>query len=768
MRTNINDAWRFVTDGRECDVALPFDAMLREKRDFRNPNKKQSGYFRGGVYTYRRELTFAEEDLSKDISVLFEGVYHNAKVYLNGFFLYENKYGFTDFEVDLSIAAKKGKNILEVIADNALVPSCRWYSGAGIYRDVTLMIEEKGVPKNVFVKTVSILPTTIEVTSKEKEAFDISIEDEEGKIIYQGKSGRIEIEGAHPWDEDHPYLYHLKVRESEDIDISFGIRQIELIPNKGLFINGKKTVLRGGCIHSDNGLLGSESYRESEFRKAAILKKAGFNALRMAHNPCSRHMLEACDKLGIYVLDEAFDGWYTPKEYHDSSRYFSEVYELVLNRMVNKDYNHPSVIMYSLGNEVSETTYKKGQDLLGEMNGIVKKIDDTRPTTCGINLLIDVYARMGLGIYKDKGDYKPAPLKDDKGKFREKRNGSAFFNYWVGKLGNLFHVLSKTKTADKIVRDLQGKTDVLGLNYGSGRYGKDKDIFVLGTETFIDELPFSMALIERCPNIIGDFVWAAWDYLGETLVGDYTYPSYAGLPLTAGSGAIDLLGNHTSEMEFMRVVWGKRKEPYIGLYPLNHLGERPKKSAWRNSHSIPSYNWKGYEDKRALVEVFSSGSYVEIYQNGTKVAEGKLERYRAYFHIRYIPGELVVKAFDENGRELSFSRLISGENTRLSAVLEQPYSDNPDLRYMPIRFEDEHGNVVPYIEEGVSVEIDGKGLELKGFGSSISKTDESYLATSFKSYRGRLLAIFKVNGKEKTKVRIKSESGYSAEVIYGG
>ena len=297
-------------------------------------------------------------------------------------------------------------------------------------------------------------------------------------------------------------------------------------------------MLRGGCIHHDNGVLGACSFADAEERRVRILKNQGFNALRMAHNPASRSLLDACDRIGMYVMDEAFDGWYIPKEYHDYSRDFLSDYKSVLAAMVENDYNHPSVIMYSLGNEVTETAAKRGIELCAEMRDTVHSLDGTRPVTCGINVLLDVYARLGIGVYSDKKKYKREPLPEGKG-YKEKKSGSAFFNYWAEKLGKLFFVLSDTRLAEKAVRDISPALDIVGLNYASSRYDKDAekypDRLMIGTETMSADLPYNWNRVLRHKQLIGDFVWSAWDYIGETCMG-WTYQSYKGLPLLSGQG----------------------------------------------------------------------------------------------------------------------------------------------------------------------------------------------------------------------------------------
>ena len=288
-----------------------------------------------------------------------------------------------------------------------------------------MKFSKKDAPTFLKIKTVGISPAVIEVDTDD--GAEIQIFDGDGSLAARGQKGRFEISGAHLWSAETPYLYTCKVsRDGEELTEKFGIRTLEWSGKTGLLVNGKETLLRGGCIHHDNGVLGACSFADAEERRVRILKSQGFNALRMAHNPASRSLLDACDRIGMYVMDEAFDGWYIPKEYHDYSRNFLSGYKSVLAAMVENDYNHPSVIMYSLGNEVTETASKRGVELCAEMRDTVHLLDGTRPVTCGINVLLDVYARLGIGVYSDKKEYKREPLPEGKG-YKEKKSGSALF-----------------------------------------------------------------------------------------------------------------------------------------------------------------------------------------------------------------------------------------------------------------------------------------------------------------------------------------------------
>lgn len=771
MRVEFNDNWILTKgNGEEKIVRLPHDAMIEEKRYENCVNGKQCAFFPGGKYVYRKSFNVVKENLHKYTALLFEGVYRYAAVKLNGEIVGTNINGFSDFTVELTGKLIEGENVLEVIADNTLTPNCRWYTGSGIYRPIQLIQKEYNEIKSVRVTTLSVEPAKIEVDILSESHPYVEIYD--GAILlYKGESGEIELENAKPWSVDNPYLYKCVVRTDKDCEeVKFGIRKVEIIPEQGLFVNDEKTLLRGGCIHSDNGILGACSFKEAEYRKVKILKEAGYNAIRCAHNPCSRYFLQACDELGMFVLDEAFDGWYIPKEYHDYSRDFNSDYKFTLMRMVEKDYNHPSVIMYSIGNEVSETAEDKGIELCGKMRDFVKSLDSTRHVTCGVNLLIDVYAQMGVGIYKDKGEYKREPLPDKTKKKREKKSGSTFFNAMAQKLGGLMFFMSKLKKAEKVALKVADNIDIIGLNYGSSRYEIDgkkyPERMMLGTETMVKDLPYNWSKVKDIPGLIGDFVWAAWDYLGEAGVGDWTYYSYKGLPLLAGSGTIDLEGNITAESEFMKRVWGLTKEPYIGVRPLNHRKEVPFKSAWRFTDCIASWNWQGYENKKAVVEVYADAQYIELYLNGNKVGRKRVEDFVALFKVKYKSGTLKAVALDSNKREISESKLSSGKKVTLKVQTDKTKLKTGELAFIHIKFVDENGNIVPYVEQQVDLQLIGESVYLQGFGSAQVKTDETYNNPYHNSFRGSCFAAVRAGTiKGQTRILIKTKNHITQEIM---
>lgn len=767
---NFNLNWTFYKEnGETTKVDLPHDAMLLEKRDSLGRSGKHGAFFPGGKYTYEKKFNLSEEEVNKYIALFFEGVYQNCKIFLNEIEVGNHKYGYTEFTVDISSIVKPGENLLVIIVDNSLQPNCRWYSGSGIYRPVSLIIKEKTHPKTLKILTKSYSPAIIEVISDSDAKIEIYDDD---RLIASGAPGEYEIRSAKLWSDKTPNLYRCdSILGNERISTAFGIRKIEWNSQNGFLINGQELLLRGGCIHHDNGILGAVTYYDAEERRVRILKEAGYNAIRCAHNPASRALLDACDKLGMLVMDESFDGWYIPKTYHDYSRWFENEYKADLKAMIEKDFNHPSVIMYSIGNEVSETASDKGIETCGLLVQYVRSLDNSRPITCGVNVLLNVYVRLGLGVYKDKNIYSPTALPPIKKGYKEKKVGSQFFNSMINKLGPLMFFMSKGKKGDRATKGAAEKTDIIGLNYASSRYDIDAkkypDRMMVGAETMITDMPYNWERVKKHKTLVGDFVWAAWDYLGEAGVGDWTYHSYQGLPLLAGSGTIDITGYIGAEAYYSQIIWGLRNKPYICVRPLNHVGETPSKSAWRFTNAIESWNWQGYEGKTATIEVYSDAHSIRLVLNGKVIGKKKVKKYKAIFKTPYQFGELKAIALDEKGSEISISKLRSGsEETILSVVPEKASlkAGSDDLCYISIEFTDNNGCIKPYIEQRVDVSVNGC-VSFLGLGSALGKTDELYNDYHHNTFRGRALAIVKA-GSEKGFAEITVKSvGYDPVTV---
>ena len=384
-RYDFNRGWtcRALKPGGEpIPVTLPHDAMRTEARVGTSLGEGNIGWYEGGDYEYRKIFTLPEDLAGQKLILEFESVYHNAEVWLNGQKLASRPYGYTNFYAELNGALQEGENELLVIARNADQPNSRWYSGTGIFRPVWLWAAgEKHVKLNgLRIRTLSIRPAKIAVTVETSVPGQADVEILDGGTVVAKESGsgpfELEIPEAKLWNVDTPHLYTCRVRFGDDVvEERFGIRTLSWTPEKGVAINGERVVIRGACIHHDNGILGACSYPEAEERRIRILKQAGYNAVRSAHNPCSKYQLEVCDRLGMLMMDEYVDCWYMHKTQYDYASFVTDWWKRDMKDMVDKDYNHPCVILYSTGNEVAETAQEKGIALQREFTEYLHQLD---------------------------------------------------------------------------------------------------------------------------------------------------------------------------------------------------------------------------------------------------------------------------------------------------------------------------------------------------------------------------------------------------------
>lgn len=729
-------------------VTLPHDAMISEKRS-KSASDGGHGYFPGGVYTYEKSFTVPAEWEGKKVIVEFEGVYRNCTVSLNGKEIGGHRYGYTGFTLPLENLNIGGENTIKVVADNSKLPNSRWYTGSGIYRPVWLYVgEEGGIGyRGVRITTVSVNPAVIKVEAPANAKVEIL----DGEtVIASGVPGEITVPGAKLWSDETPNLYTCRATVGTDaVEEKFGIREIKWSP-KGLFINGKETLLRGGCVHHDHGILGAACHDESEWRRVRILKEAGFNAIRSAHNPCSRAMLEACDFYGMYVMDESFDMWYNRKNPHDYGLDFESCWAEDTAEMVAKDYNHPCVILYSIGNEVAEPAEAKGVEYGKKMVDLIHSLDATRPVTCGLNLMILSRASKGQGIYQDgqqnTGGGKQA---EEDGKVK---NASLAFNIMASFVGSGMNKGGNSPKVDALATPIIDALDIAGYNYGSGRYpleGKQHpERIIFGSETFPQDIYKNWEQVKKLPYLLGDFMWTSWDYLGEAGIGAWSYTG--GMPFNrpypwvlAGAGVIDIIGTPDGSCRYASTVWGLEKAPRIAVKPVNHPGVRPSKSIWRGTNAIESWAWHGCVGNKAAVEVYSDAPVVELLLNGKSLGKKKVKEYKAIFKTKYATGSLTAVAYGADGRELSRRELHSaGNDLSIHIDPEVKTAKSGEIVYVPITIADSNGVVDSNSDRRLSVTVENG--ELLAFGSANPCTEEQYHTCSFTTYYGRALAVVRV------------------------
>ena len=400
-------------------VTLPHDAMIGKPRAAGNPSGRQGGFFPGGVANYRKKFFAPADRRGQSVQLEFEGVYMNAEVSVNNRLIQSQPYGYSSFIVDLTPYLNYGQdNTIGVVANNAAQPNSRWYSGTGIYRHVWLRTGGNIhiQPWGVFVTTpvvdpeLSVVQVATELsglTSLDGAMLRSSILDAQGALVAQVETSAklpaiqqtLLVKQGKLWSVDEPNLYTLlsevlvnnTLLDSEKTN--FGIRSITNDSEHGFLLNGEPLKMKGGCIHHDHGPLGAASYDRAEERKIQLLKSAGYNALRTAHNPPAPTLLDVCDRLGFLVIDETFDAWTSPKVPSDYHLYFKEWWQRDTDAMVKRDRNHPSVIMWSIGNEIFESLGNPiGTEWSQRQADYVRSLDSTRFVTSGImqNFLEDI------------------------------------------------------------------------------------------------------------------------------------------------------------------------------------------------------------------------------------------------------------------------------------------------------------------------------------------------------------------------------------------
>lgn len=766
IRQNLDRQWRFMAGVNSHNwwlkpestmVDLPHDFSITQERNPNTLSGASNGFFPGCVANYEKNIFVPKDWEGKKIAIEFEGVYMNSSVRFNNQVVGKRPYGYTSFQCDLTPYILYDKeNIIRVTVNNGALPNTRWYSGSGIYRHVWLMVGESVhiVPWGIFATTPVVSPersvvkinTILENSGRLEENVTIRT-----KILTacgcEAASGEAElkissvstaevvqelnISPANLWSVDNPYLYTLKSEVLKDgviIDSSetkIGIRSIAFDVEKGFQLNGITMKLKGGCVHHDCGLLGAAAYDRAEERKVELLKNSGFNAVRCAHNPPSPAFLDACDRLGMLVIDEAFDCWREGKNPNDYGSYFEEWWERDMASMVLRDRNHPSIIMWSTGNEIPERDgHSEGYAYSRKLADFVRNLDNTRAITNAINGIHPDPIVSGLAL-------NVTSIPDN-------------YDYW-GELS--------AKFAEPL--------DVVGYNYLLKRYESDgkkyPERIICGTETFPKEAFDYWNAVEALPYVIGDFVWTSLDYLGEAGIGHVWYngeKKFLGeYPWhQAFCGDIDICGFKRPQSFYRDCVWGISKTPYIAVYKPQNYGKTPDISAWGWPDVVSSWSWPGYEGKPTVVEVYSADSEIELFINGKSVGRkpvGKANRYTASFEVTYEVGELLAVGYD-NGVEVSRTLLKTAgapAAIRLTTDRSRLKAEFGDLSYVTVEVLDAEGNVVHNADCNIYFTSSGVGSLLAvGNGNPMSK--EMYVGNQRRVHEGRAMLVVRASGEE--------------------
>jgi hypothetical protein len=761
------------------EVTLPYDAIRDLERSADSDQGSHTGYFPGGVFEYSKTFDAPADWATKSVVLEFEGVYRGAVVRVNGDLAAHRPSGYAGFTVDIGPhLVFGGSNVITVVS--VADEDSRWYTGAGIYRNTWLHVgaHVHVAPRGVRVTTPEVEPA-LAVVEAEVRVVNITRTTRTVRVSTRivGASGEVArattpvtvlaggteiarlrhyVTDPGLWSVDAPVLYRIETAllDGESVidehSTNFGIRRLQLDPVHGLRINGETIKMRGACIHHDNGPLGSAAISRAEERRVELLKAAGYNAIRSAHNPISRATLEACDRLGMLVMDELTDIWTEPKTPYDYSHSFPEWWERDLESMVAKDFNHPSVVMYSIGNEIQETGRPLGARwgrLLAEK---VRSLDNTRYVTNAINSLFAVPS--AFADVPDGGNV----------------------NDLMASLGDALNHVSASDEVSAKTEESFGVLDIAGVNYGESRYELDRDVFpnriLVGSETFPGHLDVLWPLVRDNPQVIGDFAWTGWDYLGEAGLGRQGYTDdtirSSGMTtaypwLTASSGTIDITGHRRPISYWRETIWGLRTEPYLTVLRPEDHGRTPVIGPWSWRDSVSSWTWDVAPGAPISVEVYSDADEVELHVNGGVVDRAPVGAEKAClvrFETTYEPGEIVAVAFTGGVEQSRTSLRTASDELRIALTADKTEvrAGDEDLAYVDIVLQDMTGNLANHRDRSVSVVVTGPGT-LAALGSARPDSTESFGAGSRTTFDGRALAIIRPTGLGTISVVVSAE-----------
>ena len=763
-------------------VDLPHDWSIESKPDKTSASGAGEGFFPGGIGWYRRMFSAPRNWRGKRVSVEFDGVYRDASVYLNGQKLGTHPYGYTSFAFDMTPGLKLGKrNVLAVRVDNSAQPNSRWYSGSGIYRHVRVVITDPVHVAHwgVFVTTVNASSASAKIAvhthvsddSAKAQAAEVetNIFDKAGtavgsarstvKIAANGDADDVqEILVEHPafWSPDTPVLYRavsvVRVGNKivDRVETAFGIRTLMWSAEDGFLLNGQAIKLHGGSVHHDNGPLGAAAFDRAEERRVELLKAAGMNAVRTAHNPPSPAFLDACDRLGLLVLDEPFDMWKAHKVKFDYGSDFDAWWKQDISSMVLRDRNHPSLVIWGIGNEIPELELESGREIGKQLVDQVRALDSTRPVTLAFP------------------GSTTAP------------NAAAVFS----------------------MLDITGYNYNLVPNYEAD-HRKLPQRLMLSTETFPADAFKQWKAAQGNPYVLGEFVWTAMDYLGESGIGAWTVaspeqarkaekaggvlndPEFVDRLFTAMAngkdmmaaaapppdsktdlsalmvlfhtypwhsaicGDIDLTGQRKPNSYYRDILWNGGDRVYVTVRQPAPEGKAIVAIGWATYPTLPNWTWPGEEGKELHVEVYSGAEKVRLYLNDKLIGEkptGREQEFKAAFSVPYEKGTL--KAAGIRGdREVAESVLTTAgpaARLRLTADRTTVNADGEDLSFVTIEAVDANGRWIPQADAEVHFSIEGPG-KIAAVGSGDGTSTESYQGDQRELYEGRALAIIRTS-----------------------
>lgn len=715
---NFDFGWKFIeqdvkeaqlpscNDGKWTRVNLPHDWDIYHSPKADAPTENGGGYYPGGIGWYRKQVrdTDLKTGKSESLWLHFEGIYQNSQVFVNGIQVGTHFYGYTPFKVKISPYIKKVINTIAVRVDNSKQPNCRWYSGSGIYRHVWLEKYHENKmddPQQLFIQTEKIYGMSKDGTHADSAAI---------RITYQDKLNEMRVlRNVELWSPAHPKLYNIQVGE---LNVKHGIRTFSYNAQRGFLLNGQPTLINGACVHHDNGVIGAMAFDAAEIRKVRLMKEAGFNLIRTSHNPQTRAMLDACDSLGMMVIDEAFDGWYTEKTKYDYHLAIDSCYQEDLKAMVLRDRNHPCIISYSIGNEVIERKEIKVIQTARKFKKVITSLDNTRPVTEAL---------------------------------------CSWDHDW------------------EIFDPHAAVLDIVGYNYMMHKAESDHkrcpERVMWQTESYPRDAFANWKHTVEHPYIIGDIVWTGLDYLGESAIGQFHYEGESRKEHYQGNhfpyhgaycGDVDLTGWRKPISHYRSMLWNLKdgspdiylavKEP--DFYYKGHISE----TQWSVWPTWESWNWQGWEGRNIDVEIYSKSPRVRLYLNDQLVAEKQVgidTEYKAVITLPYQPGILKAVSLDANRQEVKESILqTSGEPASIKLTTDRKHilASGEDLAYITLEVIDKNGNIVPDANIPLNVDVKGRATLLAAASANL-KDLEPKTSSKVTTYKGRAIAVIRSGNK---------------------
>ncbi len=790
-------------------VDLPHDPMFLQEQDPDCLSEGKQGFLPGGTWKYYKEYDAPSEDRNIITKLLFEGASQITAVYVNDSCVAKHVYSFSEFYVDLTPYLHYGSKNRILVTATVPENSFRFYVGGGLFRDVSIVKEPMTgfVPESLKVTTKALSesecaqsegisagtdasePAGVSSCGQDAEVsvsvqfqnrlltnfqgvYRIAVSERDGKDIFSG-SWRIHLEagktqeltkqlflpGIVPWDDRHPALYKVSVSlsgEREDPvdsdDTLTGFRVISLDPKRGLRVNGREIKLLGGCVHADQGLLGGATYASYEYRRMLAHKKNGFNAVRCAHNPASKALLRACDELGIYVLDEATDIWGKMKNTQDYSMFFEKDIDDVMEMMVRVDYNHPSVLMYSTGNEIMDIATDKGYELTMRFTEMLHRLDPTRFVTNAVNALL-VTGPLLAENAREVGEGLIDPEKRiDVNEFM----ANGFMD--VGKIISIPPVTRMLELIDTAV-------DVSGYNYMISRYEEDAvnypNRIILGTETHSKRIPDHYEAMKKHHNIIGDFIWCSHTYLGENGGAD-NFPY-----IMNESADLTVIGDPKPCCYYRAIALGIRKAPYIAVRTPEKSQNVMRTGPWVLTDAIDCWDFPGHEGEECDVEVYYAGDSLELFLNGRFLGNGTPDPEqpgRVTYRVPYEPGELCAVSETGTGKETYCLKTKgAGEVIDLQPE-ENPFAAKDGLCYVNVTIRNREGEAVHAFVPDLTVSLKGEAVSLLAFGGQRSSHAGGFTKSTTDIHDGRALIILKKTGEGKGTLRVSGSGLQVAEM----